>query len=168
MHFTTLLLWMIALILGMMAYFHPEKRHKEGLKIAWDQAIHILPRIVMALLVSGFLSVLIPTELVAAWLGKDSGIKGILIACVLGALTPGGPIISFPIAVVLFKTGAGVSPLIAFLTAWSVFAVHRMFAYEIPMMGLRFTTVRLLSSFLLPPLTGIIASIIEANLLIGI
>jgi uncharacterized membrane protein YraQ (UPF0718 family) len=168
MHFTTPLLWVITLILGMIAYFHPEKLHKQGLKIAWEQALSILPRMVMALLVSGFISVLIPTELVATWLGKDSGIKGILIACLLGAVTPGGPIISFPFAVVLFKTGAGVSPLIAFLTAWSIFAAHRMFAYEIPMMGLRFTGVRILSSFLLPPLTGIAASIIEANCPIGI
>ena len=168
MNFATLLLWVIALILGVMAYLHPEKLHRQGIRIAWEHALTFLPKIIMALLVSGFFSVLIPTEMVATWLGKESGIKGILIASLLGGLTPGGPFISYPIVVILFKTGAGVPPLIAFLTAWSVIAIHRMLAYEIPLMGLRFTGVRILSSLALPPLAGILASIIEANLSMGI
>jgi len=168
MNFATLLLWVIALILGVMAYLHPEKLHRQGIRIAWEHALTFLPKIIMALLVSGFFSVLIPTEMVATWIGKESGIKGILIASLLGGLTPGGPFISYPIVVILFKTGAGVPPLIAFLTAWSVIAIHRMLAYEIPLMGLRFTGVRILSSLALPPLAGILASIIETNLSMGI
>lgn len=164
MNLTTALLWMIVLVLGGIAYLHPQKLHRQGLQIAWNHFVNIFPRIVLALLVSGFLSVLIPADLVAVWLGKESGIKGILIASLLGGITPGGPVISYPIAVILFKTGAGVPALIAFLTAWSVLAFHRMFAFEIPLVGLRFATVRILSSIVFPPLAGILASLVETHL----
>jgi hypothetical protein len=58
--------------------------------------------------------------------------------------------------------------LIAFITAWSVFAFHRIVMYEIPVMGIRFAMLRLLSSLILPPLAGILAAIIEANFPMGI
>jgi uncharacterized membrane protein YraQ (UPF0718 family) len=67
----------------------------------------VLPRIVVALLLSGFLTTLVPAELVASWIGKTSGLKGILIGSLLGGFTPGGPVTSFPIVVVLFTPGRG-------------------------------------------------------------
>ena len=168
MNFAALLIWLIAFVLGLIAYSRPGKLHLQGLKIARKYAVSLFPMLIMAVLVSGFFSVIIPTDLVATWLGRDSGLKGILVASLVGGLTPGGPIISFPIVVILLKTGAAVPPLIAFLTAWSVFAIHRMIAYEIPLMGFRFTMVRILSSLFLPPLAGMLAAGIEANLHIGI
>lgn len=167
MDYSSLVIWLMALILGAIAYFSPKKLHLQGLKIAWEQALTMTPRIIMALLISGFFSVIIPTDLVASWLGKEAGMKGILIASLVGGFTPGGPIICFPIVVVLFKTGAGIPALISFLTAWSVFAFHRIIAYEIPFMGLRFVIIRVLSSVILPPLAGILAIIVEGNLSMG-
>jgi uncharacterized membrane protein YraQ (UPF0718 family) len=159
--YSSLVIWLLALILGAIAYSGPKKVFQEGLKNAWEQARTMIPRIIMALLISGFFSVLIPTDLVAKWLGKESGMKGILIASFVGGFTPGGPIICFPIVVVLFKTGASIPALISFLTAWSVFAFHRIISYEVPFMGFRFVTVRILSSLVLPPLSGILATLFE-------
>ena len=151
-------------VFAAVAYRRSKEQFREGLKVGWDQALTMLPRMIMAILVSGFLSVLIPTDLVAALLGQDSGLKGVMIASVVGGFVPGGPIISFPIVVVLLKAGAGVAQLIAFLTAWSVFAFHRILAFEIPLMGPRFTAVRLLSSVCLPPIAGILAGILGSSL----
>ncbi len=164
MDYSSLVIWLMALILGGIAYFSPKKVHLQGLKNAWDQSLTMIPRIILALIISGFFSVLIPTDLVATWLGKESGMKGILIASLVGGFTPGGPIICFPIAVVLFKTGAGIPALISFLTAWSIFAFHRIISYEIPLMGFRFVIIRILSSLVLPPLAGILATILEGHI----
>jgi uncharacterized membrane protein YraQ (UPF0718 family) len=122
------------------------------------------PRLVVALLVSGFFSAIVPTDLVAAWLGDEAGMKGILVGSMVGGLMPGGPIICFPIVFILFESGAGIPSLIAFLTAWSVFAFHRIIGYEIPLMGLRFAVIRILASAILPPLAGILTLLIEAHL----
>lgn len=162
-----LAIWILALVLGGLAYSRPGKLHRQGLKISWDNALSIFPRIIIATLMSGFFSVLIPTDLVATWLGRESGIRGILIGSLVGGFTPGGPIICFPIVMIFYKTGAGIPPLIAFLTAWSIFGFHRIMAYEIPFMGSRFVLLRMIASLPLPPLTGLLAALIEANYPLG-
>ena len=53
---------------------------------------------------------------------------------------------------------AASSALISFLTAWSVFAFHRVLAYELPLMGMKFVRIRLLASLILPPLAGVMAA----------
>jgi len=154
-------MWLLALIMGGVAFSRPGKLHIQGAKIAGENILVMVPRIIMAILVSGFFAAIVPTDLVANWLGKDSGMKGILIGFVAGGLTPGGPIICFPIIAIIFKAGAGIGPLIAFLTSWSVFALHRLFAFEFPMMGSRFAMIRLLSSIILPFIAAISALLLE-------
>ena len=168
MDIPTLIIWVLALALVVVAFFRPGKVYVEGFRKSLDYFVTMLPRIFMALLVSGFFSVIIPTDVVATWIGKEAGLRGILVGSLLGGFTPGGPIISFPIAFVLFKSGAGTPPLIAFLTAWSVFAFHRVIAYEIPLVGSRFAAIRIASSLILPPLAGIFAAILEAALPLGV
>jgi len=168
MDFFSLLIWGVTLALGLVAVFRPGRLHVQGLRIAWTYFYDLVPRLIAAILVSGFFSVIVPTDLVPANIGKESGMKGVLIASLVGGFTPGGPIICFPIVVILYKAGAGVAPLIAFITAWSVFAFHRIVMYEIPVMGARFALLRLVSSLVLPPLAGILAMIIEAYFPTGI
>ena len=167
MDLVSLAIWLVTLALGLIAFSRPGKLHLQGLKIALGYVYVMGPRLIAAVLVSGFFSAIVPTELVAGSIGKESGMKGVLIASLVGGFTPGGPIICFPIVVILYKAGAGIPPLIAFITAWSVFAFHRIVMYEIPVMGVRFAVLRLLSSLVLPPLAGILAAIIEANFPMG-
>ena len=168
MDFFSLLIWGVTLALGLIAFSRPGKLHVQGVKIAWSYFYDLVPRLIAAILVSGFFSVIVPTELVAASIGEESGMKGVLIASFVGGFTPGGPIICFPILIILYKAGAAIPPLIAFVTAWSVFAFHRIVMYEIPIMGARFAMLRLLSSLVLPPLAGTLALIIEVHFPTGI
>jgi len=98
-----------------------------------------------------------PRDLIRKWIGDKSGLTGILIASLAGALTPGGPIASFPVIAALYKLGADFGPLVAYLTAWELIAVQRMVVWEIPFMGIRFVLFRLLVSLALPVLAGMIA-----------
>ena len=157
-------LWLVALIMGGIACSRPGKLHTKGLKIAGESIVLMVPRIAMAIVVAGLFAVILPTELVANWLGRDAGMTGILVGALAGGVTPGGPMLSFPIVTILFKAGAGVGPLIAYLTAWSVFALHRLFAFELPMMGARFALLRLASSLALPFLAGILAMLLDGFL----
>jgi uncharacterized membrane protein YraQ (UPF0718 family) len=124
-----------------------------------DQASMMAVRVPLALLAASFISQLIPTEVIGRLIGAESGTRGMLLSCLLGGLVPGGPMISFPIALVIWQMGAGEAQMIAFLAAWSIFAVHRIISYELPIMGGRFVVVRLVSSWMLPPLAGAIAMI---------
>jgi hypothetical protein len=45
-------------------------------------------------------------------------------------------------------------PLVAYMTAWSLFGMQRIIAWEAPLMGWRFVTVRIVSSLAFPILAG--------------
>ena len=152
-----LVLWALALVLAFLALRRSTAKAKVAIATAGERFLEIMPRIALALIAAGFIGVLTPSEPVARYIGPDSGFTGILIASVVGGFVPGGPILSFPIIVVLAKAGAGLPQLIAFLTAWSVFAFHRVLTYELTLMGWRFSAVRLASSLVLPPLAGLLS-----------
>ena len=163
MSVAALVLWGLVGVFGALAWSRAGDLHVRGCKIAYRHFIQIFPRVVLALMTAGFLSQIVPQELVAGWLGAGSGFRGILIASLVGGVVPGGPVVSFPIAVILLKSGAGTPQLVAFLTAWSVFALHRVLAYELPLVGWRFSLVRFVSSLPLPLVTGFLAGLIVAS-----
>jgi uncharacterized membrane protein YraQ (UPF0718 family) len=153
----TVFLWGLALMLGAVALRRGRDTARRGLEISVERLSGIIPRIAVALLTAGFVAKLMPGEPIAALIGPESGWRGILVASLTGGFVPAGPIISFPLVVVLYKAGAGIPQIVAFLTAWSVFAFHRVLIYESTLMGWRFSVVRLVSSVILPPLSGLFA-----------
>jgi uncharacterized membrane protein YraQ (UPF0718 family) len=108
----------------------------------------------MALIAAGFIGPMIPSELVARWLGDAAGANGILIAMVAGWCLPVPPVIFFPLVGVLLKSGAGIPAMVSLVAAWNVFAVHRTLAMELPIMGRYFVSLRLVSSLVIPPVAG--------------
>jgi len=118
----------------------------------------IAPRIAAALLLAGFVQVLVPRDLVARWLGSRAGFKGLVIASVAGALTPGGPMTSFPLLVALFASGAHRGSLVAYITGWSILGLQRVLVWEVPLLGSDFALVRVLACLPLPILAGWLAS----------
>ncbi len=152
-----LALWGLVLVLAIVGARRPGRLNRVAASLAINQFVRILPRITLALLAAGFIGELIPARWIGSMLGPESGAKGILIASLAGGFVPGGPIISFPTVVILRDAGAGLPQLVAFLTGWSVFAFHRVLAYESTLMGWRFAGLRFASSLALPPLAGFTA-----------
>ena len=147
----------LVLITGALCYVRGKGVFLQGLDDAVDMMWQVLPKVMGALLLAGFVQVILPGELVVKWIGKKAGIKGIMIACLAGALTPGGPIISFPLVSALYRMGANISALVAYLTAWELLGVQRMFIWDIPLMGVKFTVLRVAISIFFPVLAGMIA-----------
>ncbi len=116
--------------------------------------LRIVPQIVGGMLVGGFISVLIPNDVVARWLGRESGFRGIFIATIAGTVTPGGPIVSFPIILALAVAGADIGALLAYLTAWVTLGLNRIIVWEIPFMGFDFALLRFVASIPLPFIAG--------------
>lgn len=113
--------------------------------------------IFLSFLVAGLAEALLPREWVSSALGEDSGLKGLLIASAAGAVTPAGPFISMPLAVGMLKSGAGAPAVVTFLSAWSLISVHRLFAWEIPILGAPFAVTRWSLCLVLPALVGFAA-----------
>jgi uncharacterized membrane protein YraQ (UPF0718 family) len=123
---------------------------RTGLSLIW----FILPRLIPALILAGMLQVVIPQESVARYFGRQSGMTAILIASVAGVLTPGGPMVSVPLLVVLANSGMAFGPLVAYMTSWSLFGMQRIIAWEAPLMGWRFVMIRVIPSLAFPVIAG--------------
>ena len=155
------ILWAMAIGLGILLCVKRGRAETSiAAKKALARAIQVLPRIAVAVLTAGFVARLIPSDVVVAHIGPDSGLTGMLVAMLVGGFIPAGPIISFPLVVVLSNAGAGTVQLVTLLTAWSVFAIHRIIIYEVPLMGLQFSMIRLASSLPLPLIAGGLTTLI--------
>jgi uncharacterized membrane protein YraQ (UPF0718 family) len=115
------------------------------------------PVIVVSFLAAGFAETLIPGEWIRSALGEESGVKGIVIASGAGMLTPSGPFVSMPIAAVMIRSGVGAGPVVAFLTGWSLLALHRFVAWEVPVLGFRIAALRYGICLVVPVLAGLVA-----------
>lgn len=129
---------------------------QKGLTFGGKTFLSTLPLLVFAFAIAGLVQVLIPREFIMKWLGPEAGLKGILLGTVAGGITPGGPYVSFPIVASLYKSGASVGTVVAFVTAWSVWAIAR-FPMEIGLVGPKLAIVRFLSTLIVPPLAGLFA-----------
>jgi uncharacterized membrane protein YraQ (UPF0718 family) len=113
--------------------------------------------LVVSFLAAGLAEVLVPDAWVSRALGEGSGLRGILLATGMGALTPAGPFVSMPVAAVMLRAGAGIGAVVAFVTGWSLLAVHRTVAWELPILGPRVTAIRYGVSIVLPVIAGLLA-----------
>ena len=154
----TLILLTIALGAGIAVwYFKGTSAVEEAVRSDLNLVLQIVPMIVAGLLLAGLVEVLVPKEFVARWLGTSSGFKGLLLATVGGAMTPGGPFSSFPIVLALHRAGADIGAMVAFITAWSVIGINRLLVWEIAFFDPEFLIIRFLSSMPLPIIAGLIA-----------
>lgn len=131
-----------------------------GVREGWSLLLQVGPQIVLGFLVAGLLTVVLPGDLIARWVGEGSGAVGLAVATVAGAITPGGPYMQFPLVATLATAGAGVGPLAAYLTAWSVAGINRVLVWEIPILGAQFAVSRWLVSLLLPPVVGLLVPVV--------
>jgi uncharacterized membrane protein YraQ (UPF0718 family) len=143
-----------ALLFGVIAYFRDPGLPWLGAKTGFATLWFVLPRLVPALLLAGMLQVLVPQDVVSRYLGREGGMRAVLIASVAGTLTPGGPMVSVPFMVALANSGAGLAPLVAYMTSWSLFGMQRIIAWEAPLMGWHFVVVRVVPSLAFPVLAG--------------
>lgn len=151
---STVILVVLALLFTAVAYLKdpglPALGARNGLALLW----FILPRLIPAVILTGMLQVLIPQELVSRYVGREAGLRGIVIASIAGVVTPGGPMVSVPLMVALANSGAGLAALVAYITSWSLFGIQRVIAWEAPLMGWHFVAVRVVPSLAFPLLAG--------------
>ena len=157
----TLFMGILAAVLLLIGYFKGQNQHIEGLKTTYTMTGQLIPLLIFAFIVAGMVQVLLPRDSISKWIGDESGFRGIFIGSLTGAVTPGGPFVSMPIALSFWQKGASIGTMVAFLSAWSLIAVARM-PMEIGIMGWKFTFIRFVCTFFFPPIAGLIAQTLFA------
>jgi uncharacterized membrane protein YraQ (UPF0718 family) len=161
---STWIMLLLVVALAIFAYMKDPALVPEGLKAGGKLFREILPAMVLAFIAAGMVSVILPRELMSRWLGEQSGLRGLMIATLAGSLTPGGPFVQFPIVAALFKAGAGVAPLMTYITAWSILGVNRFLVYEAPLLGWRLSLTRMAASLVFPMIIGLLTRFLWTRL----
>lgn len=119
----------------------PDLAPKAGASL-FDQVRTMLLVIPPIFLLLGLLDVWVPRETMMKYMGSGSGIKGPIIAFVLGSAAAGPLYGAFPVAAVLMKKGASFTNILLFMGAWSTTKIP-MLLFEMNALGYRFALSRL-------------------------
>jgi uncharacterized membrane protein YraQ (UPF0718 family) len=130
-----------------------------GLKEGGLMLAEIAPLLAAAFLLAGLIQVMVSREFIERWLGRGAGVKAVLLGAVAGALVPGGPYISYPIAASFFIGGAEIGTVMAFIAAKNVWTLTRL-PMEVALLGVRITVLRYIVTFLIPVIVGLLANFI--------
>ena len=148
------LLFSIAAILAVIAATRGRVVLRDSAREGVLDFFRLMPRIMLGVIGAGYIAALLPQDVVGRWLGADSGATGIAIAMLGGFLTPGGPVIGFSIGSAALKGGAGAPQVIAYTTAWALFAIQRLLIWELGVMPHRLVYLRIAATLPIPLLAA--------------
>lgn len=115
----------------------------EALGIAgysFKEMLLIIPPVFILL---GLLDVWVPREIMMRYIGVGSGIKGVVLAFLLGSAAAGPLYAAFPVAAVFMKKGVKFENVLIFIGAWSTTKIP-MFLFELSALGSTFAVTRLI------------------------
>ena len=137
---------LIAIALGLLEL--ARRRHdgtaEAALRETFRDFLHLLPRLAVGVIGAGFIARAMPQDLVVQWLGPASGVTGVSMAAIAGAITPGGPVVGFALGAAALKAGAGLPQVMAYVTGWSLYTLQRVLVWEVPTMPARYILVRMI------------------------
>ena len=149
-----------ALVVGAALYVYLRDGRLQFLEILYADFVlfgEMVPRVIAGCLIGAFVALLLPREVVARWLGGESGIVGLLIATAAGVIFPGGPITIYPVAAALIAIGADFGVAVAFVTSWTLLGYGRALVWELPFFGPDFVLWRMVVALPLPIVGGLLA-----------
>jgi len=120
----------------------------------WNYFLEMIMILPAVMVIMGLFSVFVSRELVVKYLGKTSGIKGILLAVFFGALPTGPLYVAFPLAVALRSKGASISNIVIFLSAWACIKLPQELV-ELQFLGIKFMAARLVLTIIFVAIMGL-------------
>jgi hypothetical protein len=154
------LLWVIVVALIAVAALKGASLVETGLREGALDFLRLTPRVAIGVIGSGYVAAVLPPEVLGGLLGPKSGLLGTAIATIAGALTPGGPVVGFSVGVAALKSGAAPPQVIAYTTAWALFAIQRVASYEVVAMPAKVVWLRVICSIPVPFLAALGAMLI--------
>lgn len=139
-------LYLVTLVLLAVSWFKSREKTRKALKKAWRSFRNILPQLLSVILLVGILLSIFDTEFISRWIGPESGILGVIVSAIVGAITLIPGFIAFPTAALLLDSGAGLMQIGAFVSSLMMVGVVSA-PVEITYFGKRLTVVRNVMAF---------------------
>lgn len=117
----------------------------DSLRLSGENLAEMLGILPPVFILLGLLDVWVPRETIMGLMGERSGLRGILLAFMLGSFAAGPLYAAFPVAGVLLKKGSRLFNVLIFIGAWSTTKIP-MLVFEASAMGTTFMLVRFLAN----------------------
>lgn len=137
----TLILWVITLIWFFYSIFKDKNRTLNSVKMSSGMMKNIAGDILAVLLMIGLLLTLIPPESLEAFLVKNNTFMATIFFAFLGSITLIPAFVAFPLAGSLAGAGAGIMPIVAFITTLTMVGIVT-FPLEKKEFGTKFVLIR--------------------------
>lgn len=155
--------WMPALAVSAvvlaLVYFTPAAEEPFARTVA-DYTIELVTVLPAVMILMGLMTVFISNDMISGLLGGSAGLRGVVLAFVLGTLPTGPLYVAFPFARSLRDKGAGVMNITIFLSAWACIKLPQELV-ELRFLGWQFMVTRLVLTILLVTAMGAIIGRIE-------
>lgn len=119
------------------------------------EMLQVLPVIFLLTVV---IEALIPKEMIMRGFGEKSGLRGNLLALLLGSISAGPIYAAFPISKALLGKGASIPNIVIILSTWAVIKLP-MLANEAKFLGINFMIIRwvltVIAIFIMAYITGV-------------
>lgn len=148
MNITAIIINVIALICLLIAFYKNKEKAVRSLKIAVKGFIRLLPMALIIVVGIGLLLGFVPPSTISQFAGEQSGVWGVLIVGLLGAVLFIPALLSFPLAASLLDGGASISVVAAFITTLTMIGTVTL-PLEIKELGKKMALLRNGMSFLI-------------------
>lgn len=133
--------FLLLLGLNVVLLFADPALGKTSLTISFDNFLEMLTILPPIFLLMGLMDVWIPKQTMMKYMGKGAGIKGGILAFLLGSFSAGPLYAAFPMAAMFMKKGVSLTNVFLFISAWSTTKIPMMM-FEVTQLGPRFALLR--------------------------
>jgi len=116
MDISTIILYLIALVLLIISIIKDWTKTKKALKKGWMAFLKIMPVLIPLFLIVGIVLSIITPQMIKQILGEESGSLGTFIGMIVGSIAFMPPFVTFPLGAELLEKGAGYPQVAAFVT----------------------------------------------------
>ena len=155
MNVTAIVINIIALVAFLLAFIKDKKKATQSLKIAGKSFIKILPMVLIIIVFIGLLLGFVPPSQISRFIGEQSGIGGVLLVGVVGALMHIPALLAFPLAASLLESGASVTAVAVFITTLTMVGMITL-PLEIEELGKKMALLRNGISFVIAIIIALI------------
>lgn len=159
MNVTAIIINVIAVVALLIAFVKDRKKAMKSLKMAGKSFIRMLPMVFIIIIIIGLLLGFVPANQISRFVGNQSGIGGILLIGIVGAIMHIPALLSFPLAASLLENGASINAVVAFITTLTMIGTITL-PLEIKELGKKMALLRNGMSFVIAIIIALIMGVI--------
>jgi len=148
MNSTTIFINIFTMSCLIFAFIKDRAKTKRSLILAVKSFFRIIPTVLIIIILIGLLLGFVPSSEISKIVGEQSGVGGVILVALFGAILHIPALISFPLAASLLKSGASIVAVAAFITTLTMIGTVTL-PLEIKELGKKIALLRNGISFII-------------------